>query len=272
MDSQRSQSFTPASVPGHYERFMLPQLFEPWARDLVDRAGLRPGAAVLDVASGLGPVARLAAAAAGPEGRVVASDISAAMLARAAARPADPQSAPVEYLECSALDIKAADASFDAVLCQQGLQFFPDRVAALREMHRVTRPAGAVLIATWAADRPLGLFGPIAATLRELGVPEPFPGAYDDRSFCLGITEFGDLLETAGFRAVEVTTAELGAVWPASADAVSAVLGTPFGPSVAALPAAAQEQVRAALAARLGQSADGTVTVPTASNVARGLR
>jgi SAM-dependent methyltransferase len=272
MDSQRSQSFAPASVPGHYERFMLPQLFEPWARDLVDRAGLRPGAAVLDVASGLGPVARLAAAAAGPEGRVVASDISAAMLARAAARPAGPQAAPVEYLECSALDITAADASFDAVLCQQGLQFFPGRIAALREMHRVTRPGGVVLIATWAAERPLGLFGSISATLAELGVPEPFPGAYDDRSFCLGITEFGDLLETAGFRAVEVTTAELGAVWPTSADAVSAVLGTPFGPSVAALPAAAREQVRAALAARLGQSADGTVTVPTASNIARGLR
>ena len=139
-------------------------------------------------------------------------------------------------------------------------------------MHRVTRPGGVVLIATWAAERPLGLFGSISATLAELGVPEPFPGAYDDRSFCLGITEFGDLLETAGFRAVEVTTAELGAVWPTSADAVSAVLGTPFGPSVAALPAAAREQVRAALAARLGQPADGTVTVPTASNIARGLR
>jgi ubiquinone/menaquinone biosynthesis C-methylase UbiE len=272
MDSQRSQSFTQASVPDNYERFMLRQLFEPWARDLVERAALRPGAAVLDVASGLGPVARLAARAAGPDGRVVASDISAAMLARAAGRLADPESAPIEYLECSALDIKAADGRFDAVLCQQGLQFFPDRAAAVREMHRVTRPGGAVLIACWAAERPLGLFGTISATLQELGVPEPFPQAYDDRSFCLSAAEFRDVLDGAGFREIEVTTAWLDAVWPTPADAASAVLGTPFGPGVAALPVAEQEQVRTTLAARLGQSADGTVTVPTTSNIARGLR
>ena len=85
---------------------------------------------------------------------------------------------------------------------------------------------------------------------------------------------FGLLLSALNvyFRDIEVTTAELNAVWPTSADAVSAVLGTPFGPDVAALPAATREQVLAALAARLGRSADGTVTVPTASNIARGLR
>jgi ubiquinone/menaquinone biosynthesis C-methylase UbiE len=77
----RSGSFTAVSVPDGYDRFMLGQLFEPWAADLIARAVLKPGCSVLDVASGLGPVARLAAQAAGPDGRVVASDISAAMLA-----------------------------------------------------------------------------------------------------------------------------------------------------------------------------------------------
>ena len=76
MDGSRSGSFTQVSVPADYDRFLLSQLFEPWAADLIARADLRPGSSVLDVASGLGPVARLAAAAVGPGGRVVASDIS----------------------------------------------------------------------------------------------------------------------------------------------------------------------------------------------------
>jgi ubiquinone/menaquinone biosynthesis C-methylase UbiE len=87
MDGSRAGGFAEVSVPDGYGRFLLGQLFEPWAAELITRAELRPGCCVLDVASGLGPVARLAAAAAGPAGRVVASDISAAMLAAAAARP-----------------------------------------------------------------------------------------------------------------------------------------------------------------------------------------
>ena len=76
MDGSRSGSFVQVSVADGYDRFMLGQLFEPWAVDLITRAGLKPGCCVLDVASGLGPVARLAAEAAGPGGRVVASDMS----------------------------------------------------------------------------------------------------------------------------------------------------------------------------------------------------
>ena len=71
-DGGRSPGFAQVSVPEGYDRFMLRQLFEPWAAELVARAGTGPGHRVLDVASGLGPVARLAAEAAGPGGQVVA--------------------------------------------------------------------------------------------------------------------------------------------------------------------------------------------------------
>jgi len=91
----RSVGFASVSVSDGYVRYMLPQVFEPWAVDVVSRVGLRPGQSVLDVASGLGPVARLAASAVGPAGRVVAGDISAAMLAAAAARPVEAGSAPI---------------------------------------------------------------------------------------------------------------------------------------------------------------------------------
>jgi SAM-dependent methyltransferase len=271
MDSQRSQSFAPASVPGHYERFMLPQLFEPWARDLVGRAGLRPGAAVLDVASGLGPVARLAAEAAGPDGRVTASDISGAMLAAAAARPAPSGWAPVEYLECPAAAIAADDDSFDVVLCQHGLQFFPDRAAAAAEMRRIVRPGGTVVLSTWAAEHPLGLFGAMNETLREFGVAEPFPSAFDSGSYRVGLAELRDLMLTAGFHAVSAETVELDATWPTGEAATATLLGTPFGPLVSALPAGAQQQIRARLASKLGASPDGA-RIRTVSNIVQGTK
>ena len=144
MSEKRSRGFTAGSVPEAYDRLMAPQLFEPWARELVGRAQLPRGSSVLDVASGSGTVARLAALAVGPDGRVVASDISAAMLGVAAGKPVDPAWARIEYLECSVAAIEAADGSFDAVLCQQGLQFFPDRGGSMQEMCRVTRRDGVV--------------------------------------------------------------------------------------------------------------------------------
>jgi ubiquinone/menaquinone biosynthesis C-methylase UbiE len=270
MDGTRAGGFSSVSVPDGYGRFMLGQLFEPWAADLVARAGLQPGSSVLDVASGLGPVARLAAAA-GPGGHVVASDISAAMLAAAGARPVAPGWAPIEYLECPASVIAAFDDSFDVVLCQHGLQFFPDRAAAAGEMRRVLRPGGAVVLSTWAAERPLGLFGLINETLRKAGLAEPYPRAFESDSYRLSVADLDSLLQAAGFRGVRVQTAELDATWPTAEAATATLLGTPFGPLVSALPADAQQQLRARLASKLGNTAHG-VTVRTASNIAQGIK
>jgi ubiquinone/menaquinone biosynthesis C-methylase UbiE len=271
MDNSRSESFIQVSIADGYDRFMLGQLFEPWAADLIARASLKPGCCVLDVASGLGPVARLAAHAAGPGGRVVASDISAAMLAVASARPQGPGWAAIEYLQCPASEIAADDDSFDVVLCQHGLQFFPDRAAAAKEMHRVARPGGTAVMSTWAAEHPLGLFGPMTEALQETGIAEPFPGAFDASSYCLHAADLADLLQAAGFGDVSVQTVELDATWPTAQAATSTLLGTPFGPLVSALPADAQQQLRARLASKLGDSANG-VTVRTISNVARGTK
>ena len=271
MDAARSGSFTQTSQPDGYKRYMLRQLFEPWAAELIARADVRAANQVLDVASGLAPVARLAAAAAGPGGRVVASDISAAMLAVAAAGRADPGWAPIEYLECPATAIAAVDDSFDAVLCQQGLQFFPDRAAAVAEMFRVARPGGVVAVSVWAAGYPLGLFGPVNETLREAGLAEPFPRAFDSESYQVGAAELTELFRAAGARDVSVEAVELDAVW-ASAEEVTATLsGMPFGPLVAALPDDARRRVLQRLAARMGATPWG-VTVRTVSNIARGVK
>ena len=256
MDGSRSGSFTAVSVPDGYDRFMLGQLFEPWAADLIARAGLKPGCCVLDVASGLGPVARLAAEAAGPGGRVVASDISAAMLAVASARPHGPGWAAMEYLQCPASAIAADDDSFDVVLCQHGLQFFPDQAAAVADMYRVTRPGGTAVMSTWAAEHPLGLFGPMIEAMQETGMTEPFPRAFDAGSYCLSVADLADLLQKAGFREVAVQTVELDAIWPTAEAATSTLLGTPYGPQVSALPVDAQQQLLATLRQQARQLGD----------------
>jgi len=102
--------------------------------------------------------------------------------------------------------------SFAAVLCQQGLQFFPDRAGAVGEMCRVGRHDGVVLVSTWASERPLGLFGPMTEALRAVGV-EAHPPAFDPKSYSLGAGELRRLLSDAGLREVVVKTVELDAVW-----------------------------------------------------------
>ena len=127
----------------------MPRLFEPWALLLLDECNLRPNAAVLDVATGPGTVARVAAKRIGPGGRVVATDISRPKLDVANSKPSLPDAAPITYIESPAAPLGVENAAFDFVVCQQGLQFFPDRLAALREMRRALKPRGQLAITAW---------------------------------------------------------------------------------------------------------------------------
>ena len=147
----RSTAFGAASVAQHYEERLAPVIFEPWAEILVAATGVRRGDRILDVASGTGVVARLAARHAGRDGRVLASDVSGGMLAHAATIAVSPGAAPIEHLETSATALAVPDAAYDVVLCQQGLQFFPDAPAAAAEMRRVLRAGGVAGVAVWAA-------------------------------------------------------------------------------------------------------------------------
>jgi ubiquinone/menaquinone biosynthesis C-methylase UbiE len=167
--SDWSSSFESASVAamGVYDDVFVPRLFTPWARVLLDEIGLRPGEAVLDVACGPGSVTRLAAERLGPTGRVLGCDFSAAMLALARGKAMPSQAAPVEYAEAPADGLPVADESFNVAVCQQGLQFFPDRSAALDELYRVLRPGGRLGIAVWSAIDDSPVFLAMYDALRE---------------------------------------------------------------------------------------------------------
>jgi SAM-dependent methyltransferase len=277
----RSRAFTQDSVTAGYERHLLTPLFEPWAADMVERARLRPGDAVLDVASGLGPVARRAASAVGRAGRVVALDISRAMLERArslspptgagAEVEAGAASGAVHRLVCSAETIACRAAAFDAVLCQQGLQFFPDRAAAAREMRRVVRAGGTGVVSVWSAERPWGLLGHIVEVMAASGLPEPYPGAFDPQTRRLSRGILAGLLRETGWKDVSVETVELDAVWPSVTEAVATIHGTPFAPLFEALPADKQRRIEEDLAGRLPPEDGGSVRVRSAASVAHAV-
>lgn len=132
------------TAPENYQKFFVPVIGEPLAADLVSAAALRPGERILDVACGTGVVTRLAAAQVGGTGAVAGLDVNPAMLA--VARSATPSDATIDWYETSAEAMPLADASFDVVLCQMGLQFIPNKAQALREIHRVLGPGGRVVL------------------------------------------------------------------------------------------------------------------------------
>jgi SAM-dependent methyltransferase len=142
---QRQLRGTEAEI---YEHYLVPAVFAPWAAMLIEQAALQPGERVLDVACGTGVVARLAVKLVGSTGQVIGLDNDAERLAVARSLPPLP-GVSLAWQEGSAFAMPFADASFDALLCQQGLQFFSDRPAALREMHRVLVPGGRVVISVW---------------------------------------------------------------------------------------------------------------------------
>ena len=137
-------SDAPSAYEAHVARFM-----EPFVDFLVS-ATVSAGDSVLDVACGTGFATRAAAAVAGPGARVEGSDINPAMLAQARSL-ADNSGANLNWCEASALDLPFGDREFDAVICQQGLQFFPDPAAGVRELARVARDGGRIGATVWSA-------------------------------------------------------------------------------------------------------------------------
>jgi SAM-dependent methyltransferase len=134
------------SVPALYDRYRGPVFFEPFARDLADcLADLRTGS-LLEIAAGTGIVTRELARVLPEAVSIIASDINQAMLDFAAAQPG---LARINWRQADALALPFDDAAFDAVLCQFGVMFFPDRVAGYREARRVLKPGGRFVFDVW---------------------------------------------------------------------------------------------------------------------------
>lgn len=211
--SRQFREGLPSSGMAPYEEIMVPRVFEPWAGRLLDLVDPAPGSAVLDVACGPGTVTRLAAARVGAAGSVTGCDASPPMLAIAGAKPPVPGGAPIEYLECPAGALAVRDGAFDVVTCQHGLQFFPDRAAALAEMRRAARPGGRTGVAVWASIEESPLFLGLARAVERVLGPE---AAATYRSGPWGLPDraaLENLAHGCGFRDVEVRREVLPAIF-----------------------------------------------------------
>lgn len=271
VDATKFQFHDP-SVPKAYDEFLVPRLFSPWAELLVQAADLRVGDSVLDIASGPGTVARLAAARLGAGGSVVGTDIAAPMLEIARAKPAMPGAAPIAYVESPAAPLAVESGSVDRVLCQQGLQFFPDRLAAVKEMRRVLKPGGVAAIAVWCEIERNAIYLVYRDALQEAVGAEAAELMRAPFSWPDGMA-LVDMMTAAGFVGARVSTATLPMTFELGVDqAVAAFAGTPVSPRVKALPADRQLQFRAALERRFQRLLrDGAVVGAMTSNIAVGV-
>jgi ubiquinone/menaquinone biosynthesis C-methylase UbiE len=208
-----------------YQRYLVPAITTKWAEDLVHRAQLRAGEDVLDVACGTGVVARLAARKVTP-GHVTGLDLNSGMLA--VARNVSNEGEAVSWKQASALDLPFSSSHFDAVLCQLGLQFFPDQPKALREMRRVVRDFGRVTLSVYSPiERTPGANAFVRALDEVLG-PEASQIKRGEHSFA-SPAQLEKLLLDAGFSTVDVHTVVQTIVFPSVLDYVRfQLLATPM--------------------------------------------
>lgn len=180
-----------------YERSLVGPLFRPWAELVVAQVDPRPGERFLDVACGTGIVARVARERLCGGATIVGIDVNPLMLAVARNAASD-----IDWREgdAGALPPEAGE-QFDIVVCQQGLQFFADKPAAVRQMRRALAPGGRLAVSTWRPDEEM----PLQHELRRIA--ERHLGAIVDRRHAFGLAgPVETLLREAGFHEVRSAT------------------------------------------------------------------
>jgi ubiquinone/menaquinone biosynthesis C-methylase UbiE len=245
------------SVPDNYERFLRPLLFEPYAEDVANRVVLTPGMRVLEIACGTGIVTRKLLARLPGDAALVASDISEGMLKIAQHRVSpDPR---LSWQPADALALPFEHATFDVLVCQFGVMFFPDKAKAWSEMYRVLKPGGQLLVSTWDALEQTPIAHTVHHALAQAFPANPpqflirVPWGFHDRDTLLQLTR------DAGFNAIDLHQVELEGRSDSAADAaLGLVTGTPVFPELkekGLSPDVAVDAATRAVVARFGSAA-----------------
>lgn len=222
------------TAPEAYERYIIPAWMDEWAKALIERV-VTTGSRLLDVACGTGIVARRSAHLAGPNGRVAGLDADKKML-HAARQFAEREGLlSIEWHHADVMCIPASTAEYDIVLCQQGLQFFPDRSKALREMFRVMVPGGQLAISVWRSLDRCPLFAVLADAIgRFLG--GRFTAAFYASCSLSDREELKSLLTSAGFQDVHVRLEVRMARFPSLQELLPGYISVfPFAGEIAAM-------------------------------------
>ncbi len=243
------------SIPELYDTWLVPLIFQPYAADLAERVLALAPERILEVAAGTGVATRAMAASLPARTAITATDLNPTMLDRAASIGTR---RPVEWREADAERLPFADGSFDAVVCQFGVMFFPDRPRAFAEARRVLRPGGTLLLSTWDRIEDNEFADDVTAALATLFPSDPprflarTPhGYHDPRAIAHDIAAGGF---TSPAR-IDIVTARSRAV-SARIPALAYCQGTPLRNEIEALDPArlgeATDVAEAAIARRFG--------------------
>jgi ubiquinone/menaquinone biosynthesis C-methylase UbiE len=246
------------SIPELYDQYMVPLIFERYAADLAQRLASRPVTRVLEIAAGTGVVTRKLASVLHDDVAIIATDLNPAMLETAAAIGT---SRPVQWRPADAMQLPFVNGMFDAVVCQFGVMFFPDKAKAFAEVGRVLGPGGVFIFNVWDRIEANEFADTVTTALASVFPDDPprfmarTPHGYHDRA-----TIARDLA-SGGFTAVprfDTLTARSRAA-SARDVAVAYCQGTPLRNEIEARDASrldeATEVAAAAIARRFGSGA-----------------
>lgn len=254
------------SIPALYERYLGGLLFRPYAEDLARRLADLASGSVLETAAGTGIVTEALARALPAAVSITASDLNQPMLDHAAAKPG---MARVIWRQADALALPFPEGSFDAVVCQFGAMFFPDRPAAFRQARRVLKPGGRFILNVWddLAHNPVPDVVHQAIARRYPKDPPQFlvrtPHGYHDAE------RIRADLRAAGFASVVVETVALPSRAASSRDpAIGFCQGTPLRAEIEARdPSGIAAATDAAAAAALARFGDGALDATMQAHV-----
>lgn len=253
MVERRNAAFT-GSVPENYDRHLGPALFKPYARDLAARVSVGEGASVLELACGTGIVTRELRDRLPRGARLTATDLNEAMLAYAARKFSHAEA--VEWRQADACELPFGDESFDAVACQFGFMFVPDKEKAFAEARRVLKPGGTLLFSVWDAIERNDFAHVAHAAISKFFESDP-PTFYEVPFSMHDARAVEALARGAGFEAVESERLALPSVSPSAAEAARGLVeGNPVIAAIRErMPSEVENVERAvaeALAARCG--------------------
>lgn len=219
-------------IPANYERYLGPLIFEDFARDTATRVALLSPKKVLETAAGTGIVTRQLRRLMPGESELTATDLSSAMLqlARAKFKPSE----QVRFQPADAASIPFDDSSFDVVVCQFGIMFYPDRQQSNREILRLLVPGGHYVFSVWDSHEH-NAFGRIAHRIAVDSFPSDPPPFYLTPFSCHEIDPLKEALITAGFVDIEIAVVSIRKDVPdASALARGLVFGNPMADQIRA--------------------------------------
>jgi SAM-dependent methyltransferase len=246
----------------------------PVSERMVELAGVQPGSRVLDIAAGYGEPSLTAARAVGESGSVVASDISAEMLAYGRERAAAAGLDNIEFVEAAAIALDFPADSFDAALSRWGIIFDPDGEGAAARVREFLKPGTRMAIASWGTPDRVPFLGiPARTVIQRLGVDPPAPGTPGPLSRPTP-EAIGGLLEGGGFEDVEVEEIDVPMTWDSPEDFSTFIkeIAPPISALMSGHPPEAQEETWAAIteAARGQAGEDGRLTLSTLALIAVG--